>query len=194
MTKKKRKLIPTKSQWNDWTLPSKLSAVGAYIAIVSLAIFLIGKSFDAIPLIQAWLSDDPIMPESENKKDTPFFDFIVEKKCQDPSGLYCDELIYIINLGSEPRENVIVSKSPLPDNTQKRGLTSEQLRINKPRSKHISILGIGVDHKKLLYRESSYSGKTVRIIVLCRINQDKYKITYKGELGSLRLKKRTPVN
>ena len=30
------RLIPTRQQWHDWTLPSKLSAIGAYVGIVAL--------------------------------------------------------------------------------------------------------------------------------------------------------------
>jgi hypothetical protein len=34
-------LVPTKNQWNGWTLPSKLTAIGAYIGIAGFALYLI---------------------------------------------------------------------------------------------------------------------------------------------------------
>jgi hypothetical protein len=37
------KLLPTKKQWEKWTLPSKLTAVGAYIAVISIVLWAVDK-------------------------------------------------------------------------------------------------------------------------------------------------------
>ena len=37
------KLIPTKKQWKGWNLPSKLTAIGAYLAIITLGLYFFDK-------------------------------------------------------------------------------------------------------------------------------------------------------
>ena len=38
-------LLPSRSQWRSWSLPSKLTAVGTLLAIISLGLYGIDKSF-----------------------------------------------------------------------------------------------------------------------------------------------------
>ncbi|OOE39225.1 hypothetical protein BZG06_15825 [Salinivibrio kushneri] len=38
-------MIPTRNQWEKWSLPSKLTAVGAYVGLISLIISLISFNF-----------------------------------------------------------------------------------------------------------------------------------------------------
>lgn len=184
------KYIPSRKQWKNWSLPAKYALIGI---IITILLFAVDKLFTL------YLHYDEKEPEQSKsahervpRKDRPFFNFITERKCQDPAGKYCDEIVYIINLGLTPLENIIVTKSPLPDNMMKRAF--DQFKINKPRSKRISILGIGVDHKKLLYRERSYSGKNVRIKIRCRVSHDKYEIIYEGEPSNLKLTRNLKLN
>ena len=41
-----RSIIPTKNQWRKWSLPSKLTAVGAYIGIIAFVFALIIYAVD----------------------------------------------------------------------------------------------------------------------------------------------------
>jgi|SRR5580658_4610238 hypothetical protein len=59
--------IPTRAQWNGWTLPSKLTAISAYVGVLGFALFLIdflpthlGKR-ESPPQLQ--ISNDPSRPK-----------------------------------------------------------------------------------------------------------------------------------
>ena len=39
------KLWPTEKQWQGWSLPSKLTAIGALLAVMSLGIYIIKEVF-----------------------------------------------------------------------------------------------------------------------------------------------------
>lgn len=47
--KSMRNWFPSKKQWSNWTLPSKLTAIGTFVGVLSLTGFLIDKSFQLIP-------------------------------------------------------------------------------------------------------------------------------------------------
>lgn len=38
-------MIPTKNQWNNWSLPSKLTAIGTLVGILSFAAYLVEKGY-----------------------------------------------------------------------------------------------------------------------------------------------------
>lgn len=49
-------LLPNKKQWNTWSLPSKLTAIGVLLGFLSLSLYLVEKTFNIIE----WVSqDDP---------------------------------------------------------------------------------------------------------------------------------------
>ncbi len=39
------KLIPSIKQWKSWSLPSKLTAIGAYAGVIALFLFLVEKAY-----------------------------------------------------------------------------------------------------------------------------------------------------
>jgi len=41
-------LIPSRTQWKSWSMPSKLTAIGAYVGVVALALYLCELSFNVI--------------------------------------------------------------------------------------------------------------------------------------------------
>lgn len=45
-------LIPTKAQWREWSLPSKLTCIGAYLGALSLAVTVIFSVWPALPKAQ----------------------------------------------------------------------------------------------------------------------------------------------
>src|SRR5215203_3446149 len=53
-----RSLWPTKSQWRSWSLPSKLSAVGAGLGllgvIISVALYLLSLPTETDPLVREY--------------------------------------------------------------------------------------------------------------------------------------------
>jgi hypothetical protein len=58
-----RYLLPTRKQWSRWSLPSKLTAIGAYVGIAGLIIAGLqwrssdsGAALDAAALPEAFLS------------------------------------------------------------------------------------------------------------------------------------------
>ena len=42
-------IVPTRNQWKNWSLPSKLTALGLLATIMSIAIFLVDKTFQDDP-------------------------------------------------------------------------------------------------------------------------------------------------
>ncbi len=49
-------LIPSRRQWGDWSLPSKLTAVGALVGVLSLVLYLGEKSPD---ILKSWYRPAP---------------------------------------------------------------------------------------------------------------------------------------
>lgn len=49
-------LIPNKKQWNSWSLPSKLTAIGTLIGVLMLALYIAEKAFDIIDAADRWVS------------------------------------------------------------------------------------------------------------------------------------------
>lgn len=43
MNKKLKKIIPSKKQWSKWSLPSRLTAIGSYLAILMFALYIYDK-------------------------------------------------------------------------------------------------------------------------------------------------------
>jgi len=39
-------LLPNKKQWKTWSLPSKLTAIGAYLGLLLFVLYISEKSFD----------------------------------------------------------------------------------------------------------------------------------------------------
>jgi hypothetical protein len=129
---------------------------------------------------------ESLIKKNEIYEHLPVFEFIVERDCQDPGGKYCDEVVFIKNIGSGQAVNLRIFKFPLPDNKQKRALSYQKVRINKNISKEIPMLGIG--DKKFAYREREYSGKNVKFSVRCKdIKNNIFEFTYEGEPRKLRL-------
>lgn len=46
------KYVPTKKQWQQWSLPSKLSAIGVLLAIISLGAYIIEKAYQITQAVQ----------------------------------------------------------------------------------------------------------------------------------------------
>lgn len=129
---------------------------------------------------------ESLIKKNEIYEHLPVFEFIVERDCQDPGGKYCDEVVFIKNIGSGQAVNLRIFKFPLPDNKQKRALSYQKVRINENISKEIPMLGIG--DKKFAYREREYSGKNVKFSVRCKdIKNNIFEFTYEGEPRKLRL-------
>ena len=41
-------LWPKKKQWNDWSLPSKLTAIGTLLGFLSLGVYLVEKTYKLV--------------------------------------------------------------------------------------------------------------------------------------------------
>jgi hypothetical protein len=50
-------LLPTKNQWNTWSLPSKLTAIGTLLGFLSLGLYFLEKTFNVLDWI---LQENPI--------------------------------------------------------------------------------------------------------------------------------------
>ena len=180
------KLFPTRTQWNRWSWPTKFGVIVGYITVVAFGLFVVSYFFPPDWGGEADELKESLVQKNELYEHLPLFEFIYERKCQDPGGKYCDEVVYIKNIGSGQAINLKVFKFPLPDNKQKRNLSPQQMRINNSFSREISMLGIG--DKKYVYREREYNGKNVKILVRCNgISKYSYEFTYKGESRKLRL-------
>ena len=58
-------LIPTSKQWRNWSLPSKLTAIGALLALFTTAVFIIEKTYPYIRGIPELWSDKDVSLEIE---------------------------------------------------------------------------------------------------------------------------------
>lgn len=67
------RLFPSKKQWENWTLPSKLTAIGAYLGIISLLIYLIS-------LVDFDLNLKSIRSRFEEKK---MIEALIDYSCDD---------------------------------------------------------------------------------------------------------------
>ena len=180
------KLFPTRTQWNRWSWPTKFTVFVSYLSIVAFVLLIVFYFFPP-----DWGGEADELKKSSIKNNEiyehlPVFEFIVERECQDPDGKYCDEVVFIKNIGSGQAINLRIFKFPLPDNKQARAVSYQKIRINKNIPKEIPMLGIG--DKKFVYREREYSGKNVKISVSCKdIKNIIFEFTYEGEPRKLRL-------
>jgi hypothetical protein len=68
-------LWPSRRQWKSWSLPSKLTAIGTLLGVISLGLYAVEKSFHVIALITErahqepdWIGSNSQIPLSEPTK------------------------------------------------------------------------------------------------------------------------------
>ena len=97
------KLWPDNKKWKNWSLPSKLTAIGALIGILSLGLYIVEKSFD----IFKWASKEVLNPEISVDLNFPYerLDGTIKQNNRNPEqSLFFYVAIYTIEIQSRQRE------------------------------------------------------------------------------------------
>lgn len=56
-----RSLIPTKKQWKNWSLPSKLTALGTLLAIITFGIYIVEKTYPVLKHIPKFWTEKNVV-------------------------------------------------------------------------------------------------------------------------------------
>lgn len=72
-----RHFIPTRKQWRKWTLPSKLTAIGAYVGVFALLLYILSLVWPkaVIPQLPEFkITTAPVDLPGKNEKPLTFSD------------------------------------------------------------------------------------------------------------------------
>lgn len=116
----------------------------------------------------------------------PVIDFEVSQDYQDSHNI--SDVIHIKNKGAGPAINVSVNKLPAADNGQKVAVSGAQRKVNEGKEKAYSV--IGIDEKNFFFKEYTYNGKRIKIMVLFSdVFGRRFHWEFEGEPSNLKLTK-----